>query len=63
MSRKLIDCRDFPSESKCTIAIAADTEDEILDVAVAHAVKKHGHADTAELRSDLRKGIKEMALT
>ena len=63
MSRKLIDCRDFPSESKCTIAIAADTEDEILDVAVAHAEKKHGHADTAELRNELRQGIKEMALT
>lgn len=63
MARKMIDCRDFPSESKCTIAIAADTEDEIMDVAVMHAVRKHGHEDTPELRSEIRKGIKETALT
>lgn len=63
MARKMIDCRDFPSESKCTVAIAADTDDEILDVAVMHAVKKHGHQDSAQLRDELRKGIKEAALT
>lgn len=63
MARKMIDCRDFPSESKCTVAIAADTADEILEVAVMHAVKKHGHQDSAELRDELRKGIKEAALT
>src|SRR6185295_2076372 len=27
VSRKHIDCREFPSESKCTIAISADSED------------------------------------
>lgn len=63
MTRQLIDCRDFPSDSKCTVAIAADTTDEVLEVAVAHAVKKHGHADTQELREELRKGIKEAVLT
>jgi predicted small metal-binding protein len=61
MARKMIDCRDFPSESKCTIAIAADTEDEILDIAVIHAVIKHGHEDTLELRRQMRQGIKETA--
>jgi predicted small metal-binding protein len=63
MARKMIDCREFPSESKCTLAIAADTEDEILDVAVPHAVTKHGHQDTPELREQIRSGIKEGALT
>jgi predicted small metal-binding protein len=63
MARKMIDCRDFPSESKCTVAIAADTEQEILDLAVPHAVSKHGHQDTPELRAQIRQGIKEAALT
>jgi predicted small metal-binding protein len=63
MARKTIDCREFPSESKCTLAIAADTEDEILDVAVPHAVSKHGHEETAELREQIRGLIKEGALT
>ena len=63
MARKMIDCRDFPSESKCTVAIAADTEEEILEVAVPHAVNKHGHEDSPELRRQIRSGIKESALT
>jgi predicted small metal-binding protein len=63
MARKMIDCRDFPSESKCTVTVAADSEEEILDIAVPHAVTKHGHKDSPELREQLRRGIKESALT
>lgn len=63
VARKVIDCRDFPSETKCTVAIAADTDDELLEVAVLHAVDTHGHEDTPELRSMIRQGIKEGALT
>ena len=63
MARKVIDCREFPSERKCTVAIAADTEDELLEVAVLHAVDAHGHEDTLELRKMIRSGIKEGALT
>lgn len=63
MARKVIDCRDFPSETKCTVAIAADSVDELLDVAVLHAVDAHGHEDTPDLRSMIRQGIKESALT
>jgi predicted small metal-binding protein len=63
VTRKVIDCRDFPSETDCTVAIAADTTDELLDVAVRHAVEKHGHDDTPELREMIRGGVKEGALT
>ena len=62
MARKVIDCRDFPSDINCTVAIAADTEDELLDVAVLHAIDAHDHEDTPELRTMLRGGIKESAL-
>ena len=53
MGRKYVDCREVPSESKCTIAISADTEKELLDAAVQHAVAVHGHTDTPELRKQI----------
>ena len=63
MARKVIDCRLFPSEKNCTVAIAADTTEELLEVAARHAVDVHGHADTPELRAQLRESIKEGMLT
>lgn len=59
MSRKSIDCRNYPSEMNCTLAISADTEDELLEAAVQHAVAVHGHADSPELRRQLRSMLKE----
>ncbi len=57
MNRKYIDCREFPSESACSVTIAADTEKELLDVAVQHAVSVHGHQDTPAFRLQLREAI------
>jgi predicted small metal-binding protein len=53
MARKMIDCRTMPSEINCTLTIAGEAE-EVLDAATAHAVAKHGHEDTPELREQLR---------
>ena len=52
-TRKYVDCSKFPSEINCTLYISG-TEDEVLDAAVEHAVSKHGHAKTPELREELR---------
>ncbi len=59
MSRKYIDCREFPSDSNCSVAMSADSEKELLDVAVQHAVTVHQHKDTPELRSQLRQLFKD----
>jgi predicted small metal-binding protein len=59
MARKFIDCREFPSESNCTVAISADTESELLDIAVQHAVATHGHQDTPQFRAQLKEAIRE----
>ena len=59
MSRKYIDCREFPSESNCTVAISADSEDELIDAAAQHAAQVHGHQDTPEFRTQLRSAVKE----
>jgi predicted small metal-binding protein len=59
MTRKYIDCREVPSEMNCTVGIAADSEDELVEAAVQHAVAVHSHEDTPELRSMIREGMKE----
>jgi predicted small metal-binding protein len=58
MARKMIDCRTMPSEIGCTLTIAGE-EQEVLDAAVVHAVDKHGHENTPELREQLRGGLTE----
>ena len=58
MPRKMADCRDFPSESKCTLAISGE-EDEVIRAAAAHAADVHGHRDTPELRQQIRGMLKD----
>jgi len=58
MARKTIDCRDFPSQTKCTLTIAGE-EDEVVRAATLHAVDVHGHKDTPEFRSELRRSLKD----
>jgi predicted small metal-binding protein len=53
MARKYIDCREFPSDSNCSIAISADTDQELLEAAVQHAKAIHHHEDTPEFRQQL----------
>lgn len=59
MARKYIDCREFPSESKCSVTIAADSENELLDAAAQHAAAVHGHDDTPQLRQQLKEVVRE----
>ncbi|HZI93390.1 MAG TPA: DUF1059 domain-containing protein [Patescibacteria group bacterium] len=56
--RKVADCRLYPSEKNCSLYIAG-TEEEVLRVAVKHAVDDHGHADSPELRSQLRQMLRD----
>ena len=57
-SRKVVDCRLFPSENNCTLTLSG-TEEEVLKAATEHAVSSHGHADTPELREQLRAAMKD----
>jgi predicted small metal-binding protein len=56
--RKMIDCRWFPTEKPCDIAMSG-SEEEVLDVAVQHAVMSHGHKNTPELREQLRSMLRD----
>ncbi|MBI2558758.1 DUF1059 domain-containing protein [Candidatus Woesearchaeota archaeon] len=56
--RKVADCRAFPSEKNCSLTIAG-TEDEVMKVAVWHAVHDHGHKDGPELRGQIKGMLKD----
>jgi hypothetical protein len=53
MARMMADCRRFPSDSNCSLTIIGE-EDEVVRAAAEHAASVHGHADTPELREQLR---------
>ncbi len=51
--RKIMDCRKCPSEINCTVVISGK-EEEVLPLAVHHAVTVHRHTDTPELREQIK---------
>ncbi|MYY09774.1 DUF1059 domain-containing protein [Streptomyces sp. SID4919] len=56
--RKVADCRDYPSESNCSLTIAGE-EEEVVRAAAEHAESVHGHENTPELRDQLRGMLKD----
>jgi predicted small metal-binding protein len=59
MERYYIDCRDYPGDVKCSVALSADTKEELLEAAVQHSEKVHGYKDTPEFRENIVKGFKK----
>lgn len=58
MTRKWIDCRDFPDDTGCTLYLSGE-EDHVLQAVVEHAVSVHGEQNTPELREQLRSMLKD----
>jgi len=59
MARYYIDCRDYPGDVKCSVALAADSKEELLQAVVEHGTKVHGYEDTPEFRDNITKEFKE----
>jgi hypothetical protein len=60
MTRKSIDCRDFPGP--CTLAISGE-EDEVVEAQTAHLAAVHDMADKPEVRAYVRSVLKDDAMT
>lgn len=56
--RKVLDCREYPSESNCSLTISGE-EEEVLRASVQHAADVHSHEDTPEFRAQLRDLLKD----
>jgi len=61
MKRYFIDCRKHPSDVKCTVALSADTKEELLEAVVQHGTKVHGYEDTPEKDSALARDMESAA--
>jgi len=61
MTRKWIDCRDFPDETGCTLYLSGQ-EDHVILAAAEHAISFHGAEDTPELRGWLRSKLQDEAV-
>jgi hypothetical protein len=48
----MVDCGSMPSESNCQLIMVApeDQRDDLIEASVKHAVSKHGHEESKELR-------------
>jgi predicted small metal-binding protein len=57
MTRRYVDCREMPYESRCTVAISADDETELLEAALDHAVSMHGYRKNDDIRAMLRQAM------
>ena len=57
-------CADLPSEQNCQLVIMGpvDQRDDLLDAAVAHAIRAHQHEETPELRAGINNLLKETTL-
>jgi len=59
MTRYSLDCRDYPSDTKCSLALSADSKEELVEAVMEHARKVHKYEDTPEVREKIKSGIKE----
>ncbi len=60
-SCKVFDCCLFPAGIPCEFAVSGN-EEEVLNIAVEHAVESHGLRDTPSLRERLRLMLREELL-
>ncbi|WP_371614910.1 DUF1059 domain-containing protein [Streptomyces sp. NBC_00454] len=58
--RKVMDCRQYPSESNCSLTISGE-EEEVMRASVQHAMDVHGHQDSPEFRATLQGLLKDEA--
>ncbi|WP_424889650.1 DUF1059 domain-containing protein [Streptomyces sp. XH2] len=58
MTRKVADCRRFPSETDCSLTITGE-EDEVIRAASEHAVSVHKHKDSPALREQIRQMLED----
>lgn len=58
MPRKMMDCRDTPSDTNCTLVISGE-ESEVMQAAIQHAISVHREQDTPEMREMIRRSLKD----
>ena len=60
LTRYSVDCREMPSDNDCDVKISG-SEEHVVEAAAVHMITHHRHADTPELREEVRKSMKPEA--
>jgi predicted small metal-binding protein len=63
MALTFVLCREYIDDAECTVALGAETQEEVIEAAVEHASITHAQEDTPELRERIRNGLREGQLT
>jgi predicted small metal-binding protein len=64
MATLFVRCRSFvAADEECTVVLAAENLEEVIEAAVEHAYATHAEEDTPELRERIRTAIREDAFT
>ena len=59
MERFCIDCRNYPGDVKCSVALSADSKEELLEAVLQHGIKVHDYEDTPYFREYIVKEFKK----
>ena len=52
-------CCEYVDGEECTVAVGADTLEEVIEAAIEHAHVTHAEEDTPALRQTIRESIRE----
>jgi len=59
MGRKYIECRELSGDAHCSATLVADSDNELMEAVIKHAINVHGLANTADFRKQVSTHFKE----
>jgi len=59
MGQKYVDCKELSGDMHCPAHLVANSDDELMEVVIKHAINVHGLANTADFRKQVSNHIKE----
>ncbi len=59
MGQKYVECKDLSGDMHCSAHLVADSETELMEVVIKHAINVHGLANTTDFRKQISAHVKE----
>ncbi|WP_020677705.1 DUF1059 domain-containing protein [Geopsychrobacter electrodiphilus] len=59
MGRKYVECRHLSGDTHCPKTLVADSDNELMEAVIKHAINAHGLANTSSFRKEVSTHFKE----
>lgn len=59
MGQKYVDCRELSGDKHCSAHLVGNSNDELMEVVIKHAINVHGLANTRDFRKQVSAHVKE----